>query len=117
MVSGIQGELHQTQGDRSCETVYAFAMTAVEILSGGEIPYGHVDDTILKSDVIEKKRRPLLTGFQIPDKLVVLLHACWAQQPEERPSFENIVPVLVEIVNDELSGGPHMGADGLALGT
>jgi hypothetical protein len=90
-------------------------MTAVEILSGGEIPYGHVDDALLKSEIISTTRRPLLTEYQISNKLAVLLKACWAQRSEERPSFDNIVPILEEIVNDELSVTPEEWFDGRGL--
>jgi hypothetical protein len=76
----------------------------LQILTGGEVPYGHVDDYILRHGVINDGRRPLLGDLRLSNKLEVLVKSCWAQDPNQRPSFDAIVPVMLEIIQQELAG-------------
>jgi hypothetical protein len=46
----------------------------------------------------------LLGDLRLSNKLEVLVKSCWAQDPSQRPSFDAIVPVMLEIIQQELAG-------------
>ncbi|KAG6855823.1 hypothetical protein H0H87_010489 [Tephrocybe sp. NHM501043] len=72
--------------------VYAYAISCVEILSMGKMPWPLADDEAVRHFVLRDHKRPNLshTRFNTP-LLQMLLHACWHQDPIYRPSFEEVV--------------------------
>jgi hypothetical protein len=84
--------------------VYAFAVTICELYSvqvGQIIPYGYVDDVVVRQSVLDGHRpdRPEM----LPRRLWALIERCWAQEPEDRPTFEIIVQDLVSIIDSDKS--------------
>ncbi|KAJ3129568.1 Nucleolar protein 9 [Nowakowskiella sp. JEL0407] len=86
--------------------VYAFAMTAYEIITLGDIPLK--PDGIIRSQeairaTLEGTRpsRPSYAGAICDDELWNLICECWQQDPQLRPSFENVsLRVLVKMENE-----------------
>ncbi|KAI9005011.1 kinase-like domain-containing protein [Hyaloraphidium curvatum] len=89
--------------------VFAFAMVAFEVASRGAKPLPH--GTWSNSDIAA-----FLTGggrptrpYGIGDDIWALIQRCWAQDPLERPSFEDIVQELDRIrgpaANDDADDG------------
>ena len=72
--------------------VYAFAITCIEILKMGHLPWHLMDDEIVRQIVLREDTRPVipLTRFNTPG-LQVLLRGCWHRDPAVRPSFEVVV--------------------------
>lgn len=89
-------ELMAGMSDLTAQTdVYAYAITCIEILKMGHLPWHPMDDDIVRHMVLREDTRPVipLTRFNTPG-LQDLLRVCWHRDPAVRPSFE----VLVEDV-------------------
>lgn len=73
--------------------VYAFGLIVYEIMSG-LVPFSNAKNLIDLFNIICKKcYRPELTP-EIPQAYKNLIERCWSQNPEERPSFSEIVSEL-----------------------
>ncbi|KAF8060214.1 hypothetical protein FPV67DRAFT_1513824 [Lyophyllum atratum] len=72
--------------------VYAYAISCVEVLSMGRVPWALLDDVAVRHFVLNENQRPTVpnTPFNTP-LLQDLLRVCWHQDPDVRPSFEKIV--------------------------
>ncbi|GLB45720.1 putative protein tyrosine kinase [Lyophyllum shimeji] len=72
--------------------VYAYAISCVEILSMGRLPWALMDDGAVRHFVLQKNERPAIpnTRFNTP-LLQDLLRVCWHKDPTVRPSFAKIV--------------------------
>jgi len=72
--------------------VYAYAITCIEILKMGHLPWHPMDDDNVRHIVLREDTRPIipLTRFNTPG-LQELLRVCWHRDPAVRPSFEKIV--------------------------
>ncbi|KAG0615014.1 hypothetical protein M758_5G008300 [Ceratodon purpureus] len=78
--------------------VYSFAMTCYEVVTGN-YPFDGVRGDDLIKEKIEQGLRPKLPEA-LSEDLKRLITKCWHQDPEERPSFQDICYVLkVEVVN------------------
>ncbi|KAG5637074.1 hypothetical protein H0H81_005844 [Sphagnurus paluster] len=93
--------------------VYAYAITCVEIIAWGKMPWPFQDDDAVRHFVLRENTRPALpqTRFNTP-ALQELLRMCWHQCPDVRPSFNRIVDDVKEIRKDFLRNG---GNDEMAL--
>ncbi|KAH9886504.1 hypothetical protein C8Q73DRAFT_658100 [Cubamyces lactineus] len=71
--------------------VYAFAITCVEILNKGALPWPAADDATVRHFVLDEDKRPEphLQRAWTP-QLIELLHACWHRDPAARPAFTRI---------------------------
>ncbi|KAM6495324.1 Protein kinase-like domain containing protein [Amanita muscaria] len=81
--------LRSTQAD-----VYAYAMTCVEIVSWGNIPWPTLSDDLIKEEVLRKKARPPISSQVQELKIQPLIQACWGDAPASRPSFKDIATSL-----------------------
>ncbi|RDB18261.1 Dual specificity protein kinase splA [Hypsizygus marmoreus] len=72
--------------------VYSYAISCIEILTMGRMPWPLMDDEAVRHFVLKEDTRPPIpnTRFNTP-ALQELLRACWHRDPEMRPSFEQIV--------------------------
>jgi serine/threonine protein kinase len=78
--------------------VYSFGIVLWELLSL-QLPWGRMAMWSIVGEVLAGKRLPVpppeaCPGFGSYAPYVALLQACWAQQPEDRPSFETICAQL-----------------------
>ncbi|KAF8889717.1 hypothetical protein CPB85DRAFT_1333584 [Mucidula mucida] len=76
--------------------VYAFAMTCMEILSMGRVPWAYVGDDTVRHFVLKENSRPLIpitpyTKPGNPPVLQELLRNCWHRESKLRPDFVTIV--------------------------
>lgn len=75
--------------------VYSFAMMLYEILTMKEPYLGMSQDQIVMG-VIERGLRPELASHYGPPGLIDLIEQCWAENPVERPSFDQIAYLLMK---------------------
>ncbi|KAJ3317157.1 hypothetical protein HDV06_001962 [Boothiomyces sp. JEL0866] len=68
--------------------VFAFAMTAYQILSG-RIPFSEQQDDEVVKEWIKDGERPGKPST-VPDNIWNIITDCWAHNPSERPSFAQI---------------------------
>merc|ERR1711871_1344880 len=71
--------------------VYSFGVLCYEVFSGSE-PWKGVSSFNLQLNVVQGKRPALPEGLLEKEKL--LMEQCWAQDPDARPSFEQIKDTL-----------------------
>ncbi|KAI0632558.1 hypothetical protein C8Q77DRAFT_1058832 [Trametes polyzona] len=71
--------------------VYAFAITCVELLTKGALPWAMADDDAVRHFVLRENMRPELPLHRVwSPQLAEILHACWHRDPAVRPSFAKI---------------------------
>ena len=72
--------------------VYAYAMTCIEMLKMGHLPWHPMEDEIVRHMVLREDTRPVipLTRFNTPG-FQDLLRVCWHRNPAIRPSSEVVV--------------------------
>lgn len=74
----------------SCD-VYSFGLITYEIITGEE-PFKSLQIYELPSKVVNGER-PIINNF-VPDSYKDLIESCWSSNPEDRPSFDEIVEKL-----------------------
>ncbi|KAJ3754577.1 kinase-like domain-containing protein [Lentinula raphanica] len=75
--------------------VYAFAITCVEIVTMGSLPWPMVADDVVKHRVLNENARPPYPS-KVVDRLGIrdVLDRCWDDELKERPSFSEVVKQL-----------------------
>ena len=68
--------------------MYAFGIVAWELVTGA-VPWKDYSDARLTKAII-KEERPPLDGTQKASFVGGLAQRCWAQEPDARPSFEEV---------------------------
>lgn len=95
-------ELLQTEAaPSSASDVYAFAMTALEILTG-ELPYAHIPrrrsaqliHELLHGARPQRPQGEVYVERGLDDAMWKLLERSWAQEPEHRPTMGEVVEEL-----------------------
>lgn len=71
--------------------VYAYAIVLLEIVSGTRVYRGMTEQAIVKF-VLAGKRPPIPAN--VPEEVRRLIQACWAEDPDARPSFKDVVQAL-----------------------
>lgn len=76
--------------------VWAFAVTAWEVFTGGIMPFHRIIDDREVMRFIEEGRiaEHLVRPDDCPDALWALLRQCWEMKPAKRPSFERLGKAL-----------------------
>ncbi|KAG0600437.1 hypothetical protein M758_11G034200 [Ceratodon purpureus] len=74
--------------------VYAFGMTCYEILAGNSPFQG--DKFGLTQDIVLSGGRPELP-VHVPQGLKEIIQKCWCHDPSDRPTFDEIIPLLKQI--------------------
>lgn len=69
--------------------VFSFAMLAYELITGIE-PYNGFNKINFQDEIKNKGNRPKFSD-DIPDAYMQLIEGCWSDDPNERPSFDEIV--------------------------
>lgn len=69
--------------------VYSYAMIVYKVFTGLK-PFNKINLFTIGSTVKEGAR-PSFDSVSIPESYKTLIESCWAQKPEDRPTFEQIV--------------------------
>jgi serine/threonine protein kinase len=72
--------------------VYAFAILAYVCITL-QPPFTQVKSTWMLGNKVMKGERPKIPKW-IPEKWKTLIEKCWAQNPNDRPTFEKIVEMM-----------------------
>ena len=92
--------------------VYAFAITMHELMTH-EKPWHTLESKIEICDEVTRGNRPLVPEsceFDAPAGWCSLMHACWSQDADARPSFEAVFSSLSEMMD------AHTGAAVVEMG-
>ncbi|CAA7262077.1 unnamed protein product [Cyclocybe aegerita] len=74
--------------------IFAYAIVCIEVLTMGELPWGHmITDEEVRHNVLENKRPSIPPEFTSP-LLHELIEACWHQHAEKRMPFREAVSRL-----------------------
>lgn len=76
--------------------VYAYGMTALEILTG-EVPFPGMSEIVVLVRVVQQAEIPPRPNIDMHDDLWGALVQCWAQQPGERPKIGVIMDNLMSL--------------------
>ncbi|XP_072022569.1 tyrosine-protein kinase receptor Tie-1-like [Amphiura filiformis] len=93
-IESILGDEHTTESD-----VWSFGVLLWEIVTLGSRPYPK-----LKGDAI---RKLLKNGQRMPqpkhcsEQLYNIMLVCWEKEPSKRPSFEQLMKLLEEVLKGE----------------
>jgi serine/threonine protein kinase len=102
--------------DLKSADVYSFAMTCYEVLTGKEPFADELQNfqnraSVVSSIVSGDHLRPVLPGDLSPT-LAKLIHSCWHDDPQQRPTFTEICSLLLAEPKPEVSTAiPATGAD------
>ena len=90
-------EIHDGRHYSGAADVYSFALTMWSVWAQKE-PYADLTSSLqLYQLIINGERLPVPSD--IPEPLAALTRECWAQNPDERPTFAAIVPRLEAAFN------------------
>ncbi|KAL5467584.1 hypothetical protein EMCRGX_G031839 [Ephydatia muelleri] len=69
--------------------VWSFGVTCWEVFSFGSTPYPGVDNHLMFQHLMKGLRlqKPLLC----PDEIYTLMAKCWSSNPEDRPTFKELL--------------------------
>ncbi|KAL0952988.1 hypothetical protein HGRIS_007199 [Hohenbuehelia grisea] len=92
-------ELLRGSSDLTTEMdIYSFAITCVEILNWGKVPFSLMDDDSYRHLVLKENGRPTVPASRfVTPPFMELLNAAWNVDPFKRPSFSKIVQTLRQI--------------------
>lgn len=81
--------------------VFSFAMVVFEVCCR-HVPFETLDPTAVAAQLMTGVRPdltdPAIVPKQTPPQLLKLAAACWAQEPSDRPSFDEIFDILNELL-------------------
>ncbi|KAJ3936004.1 MAG: kinase-like domain-containing protein [Lentinula lateritia] len=101
---GLRWQSPELMAERSLiskeNDVYAFAITCVEIVTMGSLPWPMIADDVVKKRVLEQNARPPFPS-KIVDRLGIrdMLDRCWDDELKERPTFSDVVKQLESLKN------------------
>ena len=78
--------------------VYSFGIVLWEILAR-EPPFAEYSLHKIMYNVVNYKERPPLSKVEhgCPEELILVMKACWEQEPERRPEFSDVIEALQAI--------------------
>jgi len=86
--------------------VYSFGIVLWEIITGQE-PFPYMEDfKQFKNAITKLKERPVIPENTHPN-LKSLMELCWDQDPNKRPTFQQILPLLDSVIVDCLIADPE----------
>jgi serine/threonine protein kinase len=85
--------------------VFAFGVLLWEIWSYGTVPFPEFSNQEAKEEILKGTR--LKCPPNTPPKVEELMKICWAENPEQRPSFRDIFELLKEILIDDEQTRSH----------
>ncbi|XP_054709751.1 inactive tyrosine-protein kinase 7-like [Uloborus diversus] len=76
--------------------VWSFAVLIWEVFHKAELPFSDMsNDEVMQK--LQAKELKISLPNDAPDSLVKLIDKCWSQNPNDRPTFSEIVTVFVEL--------------------
>lgn len=78
--------------------VFSFGMTMYHIFTN-EMPYGELSNAQIQQRVVSGERLPI-NGKNFPKGIGELIERCWDSDASKRPTFQQIVPKLNEIIKE-----------------
>jgi len=89
--------------------VYSFGVLLWEILTQADPCPKDMTSFLLATKVLNEQFRPTLPHPNVPPHWAALIEKCWAQNPDDRPTFEDIIITLesFEEQNPECSYEDH----------
>lgn len=72
--------------------VWSFAVTVWEVYSSGARPYAEHEDTYVYKHISNDLR--LSIPSECPKDIVNILEKCWQNEPENRPTFSELVDLM-----------------------
>ncbi|XP_030853711.1 serine/threonine-protein kinase TNNI3K isoform X2 [Strongylocentrotus purpuratus] len=72
--------------------IFSYALCIWELLSG-ELPFAHLKPAAAAAEMAYRSTRPPI-AITIPKSIVNILQMMWSPNPEERPTFAQIIPML-----------------------
>jgi len=74
--------------------VYSYGVLLWELLTGGDPCPPEMSSIMLATKVLHEQYRPTMPHCKITPKWSDLIQKCWAQSPDDRPTFEEILTIL-----------------------
>ena len=90
-LESIQNKVFTTKTD-----VWSFGVTCWEILTKGRHPYADMPNSDLFDFLNDGRRLAEVAG--VPDELNSLMKSCWSKDPNDRPTFVELVQSLSTVV-------------------
>ncbi|KAG7086098.1 hypothetical protein E1B28_003613 [Marasmius oreades] len=88
--------------------VYAFGITAIEILSMGRMPWPLMDDDAVRHFVLKDNSRPTIPQTRFSTAaLQGIIQACWEKDPFLRPAFSQVARDLKKLRKNGDSSAPE----------
>jgi len=78
--------------------VYAFGLVLWEIMTRQMVFNDYVDRAVFTYDIVQNKVRP--PTKDIPDPIVNVMRACWDHNPNQRPTFAQVIIMLQHALID-----------------
>lgn len=75
--------------------VYSFALIVYQMVTSKR-PFEKVKTKKELKKLVENGKRPQIPNYLVHDSYKKLIRACWAQQHEKRPSFDDVVNRILE---------------------
>ncbi|KAK3756388.1 hypothetical protein RRG08_038877 [Elysia crispata] len=72
--------------------MFSFSLVVWELLAG-ELPFAHLKPAAAAAETAYHNTRPPI-AVTFPKPIVALLHRGWHSNPDERPEFREIIPIL-----------------------
>ena len=98
-------EVLQTKSYSKASDVYSFAFIVYQVVTG-EVPFSNLSSSHqVFNEVVLKGERPRIKET-VPNVYQELIKKCWSEDPNERPTFEEISTLLktnAEFITDEIN--------------
>lgn len=76
--------------------VFSFGVILWE-LATRKPPYYGIDGQVVSQRVVKEGLRPKISEKEAPGPFLDLMKRCWAEDPERRPKFEEIIRELMQM--------------------
>ncbi|KAH7728140.1 TK/FER protein kinase [Aphelenchoides avenae] len=70
--------------------VWAYGVLLYEVFTDGGEPYGRMTTTELKEKLTGVERFRMDIPAEVPPNITTLMHKCWSEDPQQRPSFKEL---------------------------